>query len=288
MGLFDKILDLPDKLLDIIDKEEREKERKKQQFIDTYSNEYEKWKNEYLNILEKYKENKCQHYFVGCWGMGMGEPKCYVMFDNDTIKYVIDFTDYYGKLSKLPTLDKLYDSYLIKINEKPNFSFPTLTSNQFDEIPSYERFFKLDDIKFYQTIGSVHNEQTISGGGGGGSSLKGAIVGGVIAGGAGAIIGSRQKVNEIKSNNYSVDDRETEITFNNGKKLCIKGLEFYTRLLDIIPEKDYENYVKSKENKGNPKNNNYINELKELKHLLDEGVISQEEFEKKKQQILGI
>ena len=57
--------------------------------------------------------------------------------------------------------------------------------------------------------GNVHYTTNIHGGGGGGSSIKGAIIGGLIAGEVGAIIGSRKPNEPITSSTSKIDDRET-------------------------------------------------------------------------------
>lgn len=59
--------------------------------------------------------------------------------------------------------------------------------------------------------GNIHYTTEIHGGGGGGSSIKGAIVGGIIAGEAGAIIGSRKEAEPITSSTKQIDDRVTSL-----------------------------------------------------------------------------
>ncbi|WP_010243672.1 hypothetical protein [Acetivibrio cellulolyticus] len=71
----------------------------------------------------------------------------------------------------------------------------------------------LDKIEYYATRGEIVHENKITGGGGGGSSIKGAVIGGVIAGEAGAIIGSRKKLDPIKSELIAHDNRETFLNF---------------------------------------------------------------------------
>ncbi len=59
--------------------------------------------------------------------------------------------------------------------------------------------------------GNIHYTTEIHGGGGGGSSIKGALVGGIIAGEAGAIIGSRKETDPIVSSTKQIDDRVTSL-----------------------------------------------------------------------------
>ena len=57
--------------------------------------------------------------------------------------------------------------------------------------------------------GDVYYTTQVRGGGGGGSSIKGAVIGGMIAGEAGAIIGSRKPTESITSTTNKIDDRAT-------------------------------------------------------------------------------
>jgi hypothetical protein len=59
--------------------------------------------------------------------------------------------------------------------------------------------------------GDVHYTTEVHGGGGGGSSIKGAVIGGVLAGEAGAIIGSRKPTDPITSTTQKIDDRATHM-----------------------------------------------------------------------------
>ena len=83
--------------------------------------------------------------------------------------------------------------------------------------------------------GEVHYTTQVHGGGGGGTSVKGAIIGGVLAGEAGAIIGSRKPVDPITSTTQRIDDRATHM----------KVLDSNNKFFEIVFEyNDY--YVISK------------------------------------------
>lgn len=147
--------------------------------------------------------------------------------------------------------DKMYHYSIIdnKIHTmfvKSKIDYMSIESMK-DDINQY--IYNIDDIKYYKLEGSVYREQHITGGGGGGSSIKGAVVGGIIAGDAGAVVGSRKKVEEIKTSYEEKDDRRLEITFNDDTIINI-SYKFYDRLLDYIPEKDYDNYIANKKAKG--------------------------------------
>lgn len=83
--------------------------------------------------------------------------------------------------------------------------------------------------------GDVHYTTNIHGGGGGGSSIKGAVVGGILAGEAGAIIGSRKPTDPIVSTTQKIDDRATHL------KVLDSNNNFYEIFFDY---NDY--YVVSK------------------------------------------
>ena len=83
--------------------------------------------------------------------------------------------------------------------------------------------------------GEVHYTTQVHGGGGGGTSVKGAIIGGVLAGEAGAIIGSRKPTDPITSTTQRIDDRATHM----------KVLDSNNKFFEIIFEyNDY--YIISK------------------------------------------
>ena len=113
-----------------------------------------------------------------------------------------------------------------------------------------EEIIDFKDVKYYNINGSEREKQVISGGGGGGSSIKGAVVGGLVAGEVGAIIGSRKKTEEIKTSYEKIDDRKLVITFKNGTTKDIKDFSLYEYLLENVPEKDYENYIYNLKSKG--------------------------------------
>jgi len=102
------------------------------------------------------------------------------------------------------------------------------------------------NIKSFSRQGDSYNEVHITGGGGGGgagSSIKGAIVGGIIAGEAGAIIGSRKKINPInpiKTENRFIDKRQTiiEMSYGRNDSYLFFDSDIYDKLLKIIPNKE--------------------------------------------------
>ncbi len=153
----------------------------------------------------------------------------------------------------------------------------------------------MSSIEYFATQGEIYRENKISGGGGGGSSVGGAVVGAVIAGEAGAIIGSRKKVEEIKSETITHDTREAFINyFDDDKKRMSMFLIFndFQTLNDIIPEKNYSvvSALKTSTVINKIKENNIksvTGKIRELSSLKDDGIITEDEFSEKKKELLA-
>lgn len=98
----------------------------------------------------------------------------------------------------------------------------------------------LDNIKSFTRKGDIRTETRISGGGGGGSSIKGAVIGEMLAGPAGAIIGSRKKNDAIKTENVVIDERQTimEIEQHDERRFLFFDSKAYDVFLQMIPEKE--------------------------------------------------
>jgi len=148
-------------------------------------------------------------------------------------------------------------------------------------------------IEYFSTQGEVYRENRISGGGGGGSSLGGAVAGGLIAGETGAIIGSRKKVNEIKSELITHDTRETFLNyFDNGRHSLFFDIGAYQVFNDLMPEKEFSivsavrtsEIIKSQTSINDQKS--VADQIRELAKLKDEGLLTEEEFSVKKKQLL--
>ncbi|MGP1411631.1 MAG: SHOCT domain-containing protein [Peptoanaerobacter stomatis] len=152
----------------------------------------------------------------------------------------------------------------------------------------------IDFILYYKIQGEVRYEMQISGGGGGGSSIKGAVVGGLIAGSAGAIIGSRNKINEIKSETVKKDERIVELVYitnkNNENSLSLffdyNSLSVFS---ELIPEKSYESYKKNKQQiiEINPTNKDIFLQIEKLAELKNKNILTEEEFLEKKTKLLS-
>ncbi len=170
-------------------------------------------------------------------------------------------------------------------------------------------FIPLPNIEYFALSGQTYASTEISGGGGtiGGTSIPGAIIGGMVAGGTGAVIGSRKAgtIDPIKSHTVVHDERDCYIKFKTEEgtldEVVCKGHawklsdnqiinvaeEFYDILKKIIPEKEYTYVLTNMNAKANSVETTDIEErLLKAKNLLDKGLITQEEYESKREDIL--
>ena len=176
----------------------------------------------------------------------------------------------------------------IWIEEEKLCFFPSVAQSEAYVYKVYS--IPLKDIEYYATQGSISKETKISGGGGeiGGSSIGGAMVGGVIAGGAGAIIGSRKKgkIEPIKSEIIKHDNRETFLNYfiDGVKHSMFFNYEDYAIFLKVIPEKEYNKFLNTRVVKGSKQS--FKEQLIDLADLKEKGILTEEEFNKKKKILL--
>lgn len=148
----------------------------------------------------------------------------------------------------------------------------------------------IDKIQYYAKEGDVQYTTKISGGGGGGSSISGAIVGGLVAGGAGAVIGSRQQVNPIKTTTQTHDSRKTILKYHDGDALVVMafdGFDAYNFFQKNMPEKDLLS-VQLQSSQEKPQNDDIREKLKLAKSLFEEGLIDEVEYKEKRQELLKL
>lgn len=145
----------------------------------------------------------------------------------------------------------------------------------------------VDKIKHYKIVGQERSETKVRSTNDG-VNIKGAIIGGIIAGDAGAVIGSQHNKGQIVSNTEHFDERFVELYYEeNGSTQKMKmSITAYSLLEKWIPEKEYD-FVLSNVSSNEPETDKF-DEIKKFKSLLDEGIISQEEFENKKKELLGV
>lgn len=155
--------------------------------------------------------------------------------------------------------------------------------------PSDIKAFRIakSDISYFRLSGSEHSETKVKSTDDG-VNVKGAIIGGIIAGEAGAVIGSQHNKGRIYSNTEHFDDRYVELYYvekdqTNKLKLSVTA---YPLLERWYPDKEYE-YVLSHGQPEEKKNDKFA-EVKKYKELLDAGIISDSEFEAKKKELLNL
>ncbi len=146
----------------------------------------------------------------------------------------------------------------------------------------------ISDIVYFKVIGDISYVTNVESSG---INVKGAAIGAVVAGDAGAIIGSRPK---ITSKVEEKDNRFVELKYKDDE--TIKTLKFdYTALdifREIIPEKEYEyagfTTEKVTEQAQEDTANSYTIEerFKKLNDLKHAGLITEEEFANKKKELL--
>ena len=142
-----------------------------------------------------------------------------------------------------------------------------------------------DSIEYYNMTGTEKSETNIHTDNAG-TNIKGAIIGGLIAGDAGAIIGSQHNRNKVYSTTRHIDERCVELFYKlDGKTQIVKlGTDAYSLLEKWYPEKSY-GYVVSR---AKPSETSAFDEIKKFKELLDSGIITQDEFDAKKKELLNL
>lgn len=187
-----------------------------------------------------------------------------------------------------------YDTYISDIKEKLdkqkynvvyNSKIPQINFT-YDEIP-------IKNIKYFTKEGDIQHSTVVSGGGGGGSSISGAVIGGVLAGGAGAIIGSRKKIDEIQSKIVENDIRKTILKFYRDGNIVSREYDYqvFNVFEELIPDKEYNIVIQSEVQKNIKSTNNDIdieNSLKKLKHLRENDLIDEFDYQQKKKEVLDM
>ena len=177
------------------------------------------------------------------------------------------------------------DTKLLIWKDNENIYF----TGHYDEhdIGKYE--IRLENIISFVKQGDVYTETNVTGGGGGGSSLAGAVLGGVVAGGVGAVIGSRQKSKSIKTETKRIDKRKTilEYGYLEEKHYMFFDSATYEVLLGLMPQKEIN--FSNRDNKAKFEKSNEVNiteKIRELAKLNNEGILTEEEFNSKKKELL--
>lgn len=157
-----------------------------------------------------------------------------------------------------------------------------------------EKYLPLDDILMFKLEGDKQFATETSGGG---ANLQGAVLGGLLFGGAAAIVGS-QIGTEIKTTTKEIDSRLITLYYNyNGKLRAerITSIDYdktVSALRQLIPQKE-ESVVQLASTKQKttsaPEQTSAssVEKIKKFKELLDMGAITEEEYNAKKAQLLA-
>ena len=140
------------------------------------------------------------------------------------------------------------------------------------------------NIQYFWRDGDVNVTQHVSGGG---VNMGGAIAGGILAGSAGAVIGSRVGT-DIKTETKSCDLRHVVLMYtdkDSASQQVSIGDGAYEALMHLIPEKEYSQAVALKA--STQRVPSIEDKLKQLKSLLDQNLITQDEYNAKRQDILN-
>lgn len=154
------------------------------------------------------------------------------------------------------------------------------------------KVFPFASIVSYQPIQDGHNEHRHHG-------VTRAIVGGTIAGGAGAIVGA---VTGGKDFDY-IDRLGVSINFKDGTTIQLMMINSQEKKNGIVAKTAYKNFYNicgildsqinhnsssTPNNSSESKTTDVADEIYKFKKLLDNGAITQEEFEAKKKQLLNL
>jgi len=155
----------------------------------------------------------------------------------------------------------------------------------------------LSQISYFTTTGALSRHMKVTGSGGG-SDIGGALLGGLIAGGAGAVIGSRTETN-VSSELVTHDDRETILVAvgDDGKEKVLKmSPDSFVVLDKLMPEKNLEvvSEIKKRQLVGEKLASDTLaapasltDLLRDIAALRDDGIITEDEFNLKKQELLA-
>lgn len=290
---------------------EENSKRKRQEKVNEYSYELDKIKVEFVKgLLEKYENTKNNiKYLLNNDIRTIDEVSIYSLknergYEKQTINIWIANQNLFILTNKTYLLEQA-EFFKRNMSEYVGLPFNEVEKQLKEIYRTNERFLihnyciPVEKIEYYLLEGDVYTSTSVYGGGGtiGGNSMKGAIVGGVLAGGAGAIIGSRKEevIQEIKSNTTIHDKKYVIIKYKNSDDL-LKEVRFdkgysrvYDILKDLIPEKEYtyimKNTINSSQNNNNC--NDISNRLLQIKELYEKKLISNEEYDIKRNEILN-
>lgn len=204
------------------------------------------------------------------------QARLYEIFDSGLSLDILHYLWIDGEVLKIFPMAESHKMYFTSSISKPDIS-----KLQLRTIP-------IESILYFEEVGELRKYTTVSGGG---YSFKGALAGYLIADDVGAIIGSRKP---IKSEVVSEDDRKVELIYKNELNE-VENLEFgheaYEALKQLVPSKELKRIINLKVSDSSElptqiQPQSIKEKLKQLKELHEEGLVTEEEFLKKKQKLL--
>ncbi len=241
-------------------------------------------KPEYDRLYNEYRKNEkaeinryIKDYFT--------EETAYAIIDFSEVKIYMGLSKNKNELvfvSVTSSIEHFLNDFTKEIHKPQPHKIEEVNSESIDNI----LYFKYDENTSYTTSVS-----------GGGANFEGAVKGAVLAGATGAIIGGGARPITSKTEKHT--EKAFVIKYTDGKeeKIDYYPEKYYEAYMKVIPKKEYSyvamksaKAVSNKASKINVKKNDKkeLDDLVKLKELLDKGIITQEEFDAKKKQILDL
>ena len=206
-------------------------------------------------------------------------------FKHDAFSFILKKKDFYiwnenNTLHIFPTEEQTTEKYIRDINTINSLSSVDYSDIKHICIPHNE-------IDYYCISGERTSEMTIQTANTG-TNYKGAVIGGLLAGEAGAIIGSQHGKNNVYSTTTHQDKRFVELLYtqNGATRRLNMSFSALPLLETWFPDKKYE-YVLTRKQATNT-NTDPFEEVKKYKELFDNGIITEEQFESKKKELLNL
>lgn len=148
------------------------------------------------------------------------------------------------------------------------------------------KYYQVDssNVLQYETYGQELVKTHVSSTGGG-TNYFNALVGKTLINDTAAILMSRQKVN-VRSTNQVIDNRRVQLTLKDNRTIIFKHFAIYQDLLKHFSKNS--NQVNTQKNTNINNSEDVVSKLSKLNVLLEKGLISQDDYNKKKESLLAL